>query len=170
MAEVCSNPKIPKRLHRNNRLPNQTFEPKEILFERFKIRVPFHEWVNNNTVSASIFQFKREGDSFNRELYSLSPLDVLFNIEIDGGDLTDYGVMGFKCETVKNCAPYVDEMNNVFSMNIIHDPNPCMYPHTIIKVFKNGVNDASVKSRPANAEFRDELKSNLTLYKPADIT
>jgi hypothetical protein len=138
------------------------------LYSRFRIRLPFEEWKDNNEISASIFQFTKVGDSFNRELYSESPSDVLLNTDIDGGDLSTYGIFGFKCEVVSNCTPFIDDVENSFSMSIKHDPTPCMFPHSIILVLKNNIYDGS-KSRLANAEFRDQLKSNLVLYKPVDV-
>ena len=92
MEEVCENPKIPERLHKTDRLPDQTFEPSELLFRRFKFRVQYSEWYNGTDVSSSLFPLESEGDSYNREKYSDSYLDVLLNAAHSESNMDYYGV------------------------------------------------------------------------------
>ncbi len=166
MQVICDNLLIPTRLHQVDREPNQEFERNELLYRRFKVREPFDEWLNNNRISAAIFPVDRKGDSLNRDLYCESYKDVLYNIEVDGVDISYYGVVGFSCKEVFDCPCFTDELGNVYDIRLQHEPEPCMYPHSVIKVYKNGQYDSAVKSRTANANFRDVLISTLTLYKP----
>lgn len=164
----CNNRNVPERLHTNQLSINSEFSPKEILFRRFKKIKPFDELTDGILVSAALFPLSRDGDSYNREQYCSSYEDVLINVDPLGTNFEGYGVFGIPAGLIQRCDSFCDQSGAVLSLAITHDPIPCMYPHTLVHVSKNGEVDSTRKSKIALAEFRDDLRSNVTFYSQED--
>lgn len=170
MSGLCSSLRIPERLHTNNREIDNDFRGEEI-YRRFNISGERSNWENNRTLSASIFPVDR--DSCNRQKFSLSPNDVLYNTrpQDNGAHYLHHGIIMFKAEAVEEFDETLTEngKNRIFKLRIEHVPTECMYPHCEVHVFENGVKlDLTKPPRSIRGFVRDVLLEHSSIIKYPD--
>ncbi len=135
----CNLDYIPPRLHQNEKPLIEEFSIGEFLFRRCS-----EEDLSNPYKKISIIELSHNR-SLNDELQSL-PEDVLFNIDPNNPDIT------YKNEVVCNLRiislngdnvflkPYEQNKNDIdylATLELIHDPLPCMYHHCVFRVTLN---------------------------------
>lgn len=166
MSEVCSKLGIPKELERNNRPPDQIFNCEKI-YRRFQGTSNIEDWKSDRGISSSIFPVKN--DSCNREKYSTNPTDVLYNIrEQDGGAhyFGTYGILEFSSDIIYEFENSSLEINNVvrkFTLQLIHSPEECMYPHCEVLVLENGNRIQHLTAKSIKSAIRVFLIDNCTV-------
>lgn len=142
----CNN--IPPILHTNTRKEVQSFNKDEKIWRRFPLISQFGKSNIQNRngkerPSISLFSFKNGGMSCNRELFSQSPQDVLYNTD-SPEHFFDWGILEFVYGDIS-------KLNTAdITFAIVHKPTPCMYPH--IEILCNKY------SEEANEIIPDELK------------
>jgi len=132
--QVCLDRGIPTCLHTEGRSADQAFEASERLFRRF-----------NGTISdenlSEIISFD-VGESTNREKYSLSAADALFNTRADkneGAHYHGWAVFAFTVGQLEGRTWLCDDKpSEIYTFKIEHKPERCMYPHSQILAFVNG--------------------------------
>jgi hypothetical protein len=93
--------------------------------------------------------------SVNRSYYCNHPTDVLYNVK----DLTSLFKHGVIQALVKVVDGYTFESNSSkIRFSVEHDPIPCMYPHTIIVIFKDDKRiDKKINNPKVKADVREHL-------------
>jgi len=124
----CASLGIPTYLHRNSREPDQNFDNKnERLFRR--IEDPDH--INNGNIRPAALTTRNQ--SVNREKHSRNPTDVLYNIN-SKQHFNKHGICSFSVADVEDICISHPDLDIVYTLGLEHDPEECMYPHTIIEV------------------------------------
>jgi hypothetical protein len=151
----CSAKGIPERLHRDNRLTIQSFSDKEKLWMRFD---PSHKLVEGKP-SPGILRSNKQ--SVNREFPEAQPPthmeDVLYNINGPPHHL-DSGILEFKVSHVNTLQKeHPTEPEKVFTFQIIHDPERCMYPHCEIRAYLNGSELDEIRPSRIKTWLREQI-------------
>jgi hypothetical protein len=136
---VCSAFGIPARLHRNNQPVDNDFSAPEFFYRRYpfedllKSQKPYPE--NIYSVALSF----RDGMSVNRGRYCSHPGDVLFNDSSEEHYHLDYGVVQLEVEGLHywSNSRRADDTGE-YTLEIVHEPMDCMYPHSSVYLKKNG--------------------------------
>lgn len=155
----CADLGIPEHLHQNGRTAeNENFTPDERMFRRFRPKDSLSEIVKTN------FDFKSM--SFNRERYS-NPEDVLYNIK-ENNHYNDCGVASLTVYEIERIQiPHPDD-KQLYTFKAVHDPEECMYPHSIVQVFKNGNKVSEIKPSSVKSLIRDEYEKSIMIIRMPD--
>jgi hypothetical protein len=120
---------IPERLHTEGRGPDPEFEPSEVLYRWLPITFP-------QTELKASFRLTLD-ESVNREKYSRYPADVLFNIS--GPHRVGHPILAFKVHQLRQqLSRRENNEDAIYSFNVCHKPEDCMYPHCEVVVRRNG--------------------------------
>ncbi len=133
ILEPCQLNYIPDKLRTNNREPFQTFHVGELLFMRCapdKLSNPY------NSITISDLSHNRRGSEENPVSESE---DVLYNIrpDIDFEKYTDKVVCTIRILDLNADNKYdksFTEDGNTATIRLIHEPEPCMYPHCVFRI------------------------------------
>ncbi len=166
--EACTLPYIPERLHTNNRLVIEDFSIGEFLFRRCK---PDH--LDNPFASISLVDLSHNRGGSDGML-SL-PSDVLFNIRVDEDTeiYQDHEVVALEIISLNQENRYnkyftqkKDGTEIIARMEILHDPEPCMFPHCIFRIWigddlvtYDNYNSTLKKLTEIRNKIREELSS-----------
>ncbi|HSK70938.1 MAG TPA: hypothetical protein VK892_04530 [Pyrinomonadaceae bacterium] len=175
---TCEQLKIPKRLHTNKKKKIPDFSKDLYLYRWIK---PEHIF-DGRVSTASIGQHFQPpyNISVNRSSLCEYSTDVLYN-PIDLQHRFDYGVMQARVEIV-NGYTFDSELGNgtkvTIKFEIEHSPIPCMYPHSEICIYKDGVLiNKKISNNTLKADIRDELRELFTIchnpdpaFKPTEKT
>jgi len=153
----CKKKKIPQHLHQNGRLADPSFDRNERIYIRFREFEDNKPTLCDGKVSAAIF--KTEKQSSNREKYSKSPTDVLF--ETNGDHKFSWGIVELMSREICETTFPHPNTETSYSFRVIHDPVQCMYPHSEIRIFENGNLVESIKPKSVK---------NLIKYKWREIS
>jgi len=138
----CTLGYIPERLHTNDKPLIETFSIGEFLYRRCR-----PEEIDNPFASISISELSHnrsgpEGQDISR------PEDVLYNIQLES-ELqyhTDKVVCVLRIETLTLEQKYRKQFeetknDNIYTsiMELLHDPESCMYPHCVFRIWVNDV-------------------------------
>lgn len=132
---------IPNRLHTNDRQIIDEFELNENLYKRCKL-----EDLKNPYRASTLSELSHNRSGLIEDILC-NPNDVLYNIE-PGGQAEKY-------EELKVCTIRIKDLNmenkykKTFSeikngetfnaiIELFHDPIPCMYPHSVFRIWLNG--------------------------------
>lgn len=163
MGNKCDELRIPKHLHKGNKERDPHFGKAEKLYRR----IPPDGFLRDREISA---QYLRISDlSVNREKYSKVPTeDVLFDIKA-GKHFLSYGVIEFQVGFVEALSfRHPDDKNDIYSFKIKHEPEECMYPHSVLMVLLNKKECNKLQPKSLRSLFRDELMKNYHLAKQPD--
>lgn len=157
MTKNCSDICIPLDLHQNIRLIDLNFTENEKLYRRFDVPLPKDIWLDDKQKSARVFKF--EDDSYNREKYSKASSDVLLNINANDCSQHFYkwGILSIKISDINGISFNVESNGKKCQITFepIHDPKPCMYPHTELHSLKDGIRITPLSPKSAKAIARD---------------
>lgn len=130
---ACTVEGIPKRLHRNGRKPDIEFDGEEQIY----IRIP-PALLQEEKPLAAAFRTKRQ--SGNRERYSKTPDDVLYNINAKNKNehFHHWGIVKIKVKTIQSNKYNHPEIDEEYTFKLSHEPEECMYPHSEIHIFLDG--------------------------------
>jgi hypothetical protein len=126
----CSQLGIPKRLHRLNRPSVGVFKATELLFRRYN-----PTQITDPGLADAAVNFRHDGMSVNRSEFSERPDDVLFNTK-QGGRHEDHKYLTFGLGYLTDFSWEHPCTKEKYSVKIEHDPETCMYPHTLVKLLK----------------------------------
>jgi len=137
---ACDKAHVPDRLRKNQRDPVEVFEVNEEIYYRC-----LPEVLDNPYKGISICELShnRQGLQINR---LSEPNDVLINITGNGPNTyTDKVVCVLTIKDVDGTAntynkTFTQEKDNIqheARMKLIHDPDECMYPHSVFRVWLN---------------------------------
>lgn len=162
---TCDELGIPKHLHRHNRQVDPNFDKKEYLYRR----IPPGELLANGQISASSLRIHKM--SVNRGKYTKFPKkDVLYNIKSNEHFFT-WGIVkinvGF-LERLKFDHPKKE--NHIYTLKVIHEPEECMYPHSIIEILLNGKTSNYDMPKSRRSLFRDKFITNCIIVKKPDTS
>ena len=158
----CNNSDIPDRLHTNSRKPILDFNSDEKIWRRFSPVDGFNksnvQVINGNKKpKLSVFSFKSGGMSCNREQFSESANDVLYNVD-SSEHFFNYYIYKFV---------HSDLVNTIIKdlkLETIHKPTPCMYPHIEICCNKYS-SDINEIPDTYKTELRQRLQSICEIIK-----
>lgn len=159
MAPQCDQLGIPKYLHKNGRSENNSFTKEEKLYRR----IPPDAIHSNGEISPACLSLYDM--SLNRERYSKSPEDVLYNIENGehflSSEILEIGVGSIELPRY----PHPNDENRVYTFKMKHEPEECMYPHSVLKIILNHNEIKSKKDIPPTlrALFREHLRKKGTV-------
>ena len=160
----CSDLDIPEYLHTNDKLAINDFTGDELLYRRFKpIKDPNGDpnIFKDGTVSKSIFSTKTPM-SCNRQKYSLCEKDVLFNTN-KPEHFVNWGIIALKVGII-NEFKYVCSKDDTYTLNVLHEPHPCMYPHSSVYIIKNGRQlDGLEKPESPKIKIKEYYSKNATI-------
>ncbi len=125
---MCSNSTVPSYLHQDGRPVVSDFEPTELLFRRY----PKEPLVVPGTSQISSSAICLREDSYNRELFSHAPTDVLYDETHENNThyYADWGIVAFQYAQLDRVyAPSDPKDSRRFRASVVHAPNACMYPH-----------------------------------------
>lgn len=158
----CDELGIPPYLHRKGRPQETHFDKREWLYRR----VSPDDYLPDGQISAS--KWKIPGLSVNRGKYTKSPnKDVLYNIT-SANHYFSWGIVKIKVGFLEGLEYQHPNLPIIFSFKMLHDPEECMYPHSILSILENNEPTSRNLSPSLKAEFRDHLKNNWTMVKEAD--
>lgn len=163
----CSIPYIPARLKTNDRPILEQFQVGEFLYMRCKA-----ESLQNPYKSISITELShnRSGQS---DIPLCNPDDVLYSIKKEeefekytGLEICTLEIISLNQDN-KYAKEYTHEKDGIEShgkLELLHEPKPCMYPHSVFRVWFNGTlvtyqNYASTIGR--YKEIRTKIKEEL---------
>ena len=138
--KVCNLDYIPERLHRNNRTPIDIFEIGEQLYMRCHPHV-----IENPYKDISITELSHNRSGLQSETLC-NPRDVLFNIKEEESEqqYSELMVCTIAIKSLNDESKYFkifrDDKNSVESVGsieLIHEPEDCMYPHCVFRVKLN---------------------------------
>lgn len=163
----CNLPHIPSRLHTNQRPIIKAFEVDEFLYRRCK-----PEELENPFKTVSIRELSHNRSGLEQNILC-NPEDVLFNIIQDDDkeryeemvvctlkikSLTDDNKYKKNYEQIKGGKTYTCQME------LLHEPEPCMYPHCVFRIFIDGIvvdkDNYDITIKKLN-EIRTRLKEEL---------
>lgn len=160
-------PYIPERLHMKNRSCVETFEVGECLYMRCNPKV-----VDNPYKEISIAELSHNRAGLAADILSV-PEDVLYSIKLDEPFEKYEGKVICTLE-IKSLTPehkyhktFTQEKNGELYTSVIellHDPEECMYPHSVFRVWLNGetiTKDNFGKTIGKLNKIRTELKEEL---------
>jgi hypothetical protein len=153
---------IPERLHTNDREPLQIFIVGEFLYRRCK-----PEDLSNpyNSVSLAELSHNRAGNERNR---ISEASDVLFNIVLALGfeRYDDMVACPIRIKDLDQHGQYdksfSDDKGNIARIRLLHEPDPCMFPHCVFRVWYNEeVAELDNRNYTRNGKIRIQLKHEL---------
>lgn len=164
---------IPEGLHSKGREDKQDFESNEFVYRRFRDRINVDNspnWRGSTSIPANIFSLNN--DSYVRQKYSLAETDVLYNTNSDEKSFKDWGIISLyindfalieqkKLETD-------DKKDHVLRLEMKHDPLPCMYPHSELKIYDNGTLVTEQPPRQVRSFIRREIVKVCNIIKDAE--
>lgn len=142
---ICDDYGIPRELHQNGRLGTDDFTESELLYRRFAPLKDLNGESNilsDGSVSKSVFS-TREPMSCNRDKYSSNFKDVLYNIR-SAKHYSDWGVCSIQVKII-NEFNYLGQNNKRYSLEVVHEPTFCMYPHSNVYVIEDGARLTELK-------------------------
>lgn len=163
VCNPCKLTYIPNRLHTNDRPPIESFGVGELLFRRCRpdeINNPYNctlAELSHNRKGLDDNQLSQESDV----LYNIRP-DV--NIQI----FNDMVVCPIKIKDLNSIGLYDklfnDENGNIARILLIHEPETCMYPHCVFRIWYNDElatfeNRPYTKNRKIRIKLKDEFVS-----------
>lgn len=167
MNELCTQLGIPERLHRNGRAIDTEFLEDELVYRRFKVEGTKEDWHSNNQVSVKVFPISN--DSCNRSKYCESPEDVLFNTRPsdEGKHYLDWGILSLEVSKLNdfNFSFQQNSIQKLFFIKVEHIPSECMYPHSEIRVYENGVLIIQDKPKSIKSAIRKFLMDRKKIVK-----
>jgi hypothetical protein len=153
---------IPGRLHTNDREALQIFSVGEFLYRRCKPEEMTNPY---NTISLAEISHNRAGDTQN---IISEANDVLYNIvpAAEGERHADMMVCHIVIKDLDEKGQYdksfSDDKGNVARMRLLHDPDPCMFPHCVFRVWYNEeVAKMENRNYTRNGKIRIQLKHEL---------
>lgn len=158
----CDELGIPKYLHRNGRPIDNHFRKKEWLYRR----IPPGGFLPNGQISAASLRISNM--SVNRDKYTKHPQkDVLYDI-----NSTNHF---FSWAIVKIRVGFLEELelrhpmhNEKFTFKVKHEPEECMYPHSVSLTLVNSTPADRDLPKTLRATFREEFRVNCVLVKEPD--
>ncbi len=163
---------IPDRLHRNGRLADQVFLSEEKIYRRFPVKknetdsyIITNPETGEKTVSSSIF--RTDQMSCNREKYSESPNDVLYDI-INGKHC-------FACGIVELVVATIDSINlkhpcedKKYNLKTSHSPEDLMYPHIEVLTYENSIPVRDIKPNSVKSKIKELYSKSCQITKDPD--
>jgi len=136
-SNKCSSLGIPDSLHKKDRLDIQDFDATEKIWRRFSPVDTFNksnitEINGKRKPKLSVFPFKKNGMSCNRQKYSNVKEDVLYNIE-SSEHFWDWSIF----ELIHGNYDGIEIGEELIPITI-HKSTECMYPHVEIWINING--------------------------------
>ena len=165
--EACSISYIPERLHRNNRPIIDHFEVGECLYMRCKPDVVHNPYMG---ISITELSHNRQGLSTN---YLSIPDDVMYNIDIEKNYeiIPDRVICILKIKSLNAENKYrkvftqtKNEHQHECVIELLHDPECCMYPHAVFRVWLDNIRityDNYEKTINKLKEIKQKLKYEL---------
>ncbi len=151
----CKELGIPDHLHKNGRIAeNNNFTYDEKMFRRVIPKESLSEMVKYN------FDFKSM--SFNREKYS-NAKDVLYNIKDNNHYMSSHGVASLRVEEIEKIIVLHPDDKQPYTFKSIHDPEECMYPHSIVQVLKEGTKVSEIKPSSVKSLIRTEYEKTIKI-------
>jgi len=165
-APTCSELGIPSHLHRNGRGIDPHFEPEEHYYRRFKRTVHNVPVVGEDgRISGSIVSTRNM--SGNREKYCNSPDDVLYDIN-SADHFFAWGIWEVKISKVEGLRFNHPVEARAYTVRVVHEPEDCMYPHSIIRVLENGEPVPRIKSNMVKTKIREAIAHHTRVIKKPD--
>jgi len=129
----CADIGIPKHLHQNDKKPDQDFRKDSFIYIRVEPGKLKKQLPDMNT-------FTTRDQSCNRDKYSQSPEDVLY--DINAKDKKDHyfnrGIVALKVSELEKQKFTHPEINyRIYTLRLFHKPEECMYPHSEIHTHCN---------------------------------
>jgi hypothetical protein len=154
---------IPEQLHTNGRVRDLQFEGNEKLFRRFARTEQNKPTTEGGKLTHASLSLKEM--SVNREKYSENAADVLYNIKT-GEHFLRCGIYAFGVSDIQSLTyAHPTEQSKTYSLHVLHEPELCMYPHSIIAVLENGKRIAEIKPSSIKTTLRDDLIERATILK-----
>jgi hypothetical protein len=158
----CQLTYIPKRLHTNDKEPVEVFNVGEFLYRRCKPEDLLNPY---NSISLAEISHNRAGEKLHIVSYEN---DVLINIVKDLGFERYDNMVVCKIKILDLTAngqynkSFNDDKGNVAKIMLLHEPEPCMYPHCVFRVWYNEeVAKMDNKQYTRNNQIRIKLKHEL---------
>jgi hypothetical protein len=124
----CSSLGIPARLHQLSKSPVEDFDASELLFGRYN-----PEEIVDVGLAAAAISFQNDGMSVNRGRFCNSPEDVLYNVT-EGGKHYGHRYLIFSTGSLLGFLWRHPDVPQDYSLKVVHDPEQCMYPHSLVKL------------------------------------
>jgi hypothetical protein len=152
----CAKLKIPTRLQRLERSQISEFEPSEELYRRVD-----PQRVKDKELAMAAISFQGTGMSVNRQGLSLKrlckyPEDVLFDAE-EGNHHDGWSILTFGVESLGIFNWEHPNTRKQFTLELKHDSERCMYPHSVICLTSEGVQCERIQSKSRNLELKDRV-------------
>jgi len=161
MASQCDQLGIPKHLHKNGRGQDENFSKTEKLFRRINP----DGFLPNGHISSQCLSVNDM--SLNRGRYSKFPEDVLYDIK-KGEHFVFFGIIEIEVGFVESPSyDHPEKESCVYTFKMKHEPEECMYPHSVLQILLNQKKAESKKGMPKRLRslFRDELRTNCIIVK-----
>ncbi len=166
----CENLKIPERLWLKENPISNSFKDVS-LYRRFTVTGNKNTWKSNNL---SHCVFKLDKDSYNKSNLCKSHLDVLYNTREEelGNHYYSHGILMLNCSDLIDINKLPIELNGTerkFTLNPIHKPEKCMYPHSEILIYEGDVEIDIKTPKSINVLIRDILIEKMEVLKEPNI-
>ena len=138
--QECPLPYIPSRLHKKNKPIIEQFEVREFLYMRCKPEV-----LSNPYKYISITELSHNRSGLAKNILC-NPDDVLYSIKENESfeKYVEMEVCTLEIKSLnenykfkKNFTESKDGNNHTSILELFHEPEPCMYPHSVFRVWLN---------------------------------
>ncbi len=160
---MCENPVVPSYLHLNDKTLDQVFEENEVVFRNF---LP----ISDETTLIPGDQIDVKRTSFNRGKYLEKFEDSLYSLK-NYEEKNSYRIFGISVGAIRKFQAKVEmskekDKDRIYSLSLIHNPETCMYPHTVIQAFDNGMEVSEIKPNSVKNKYRTFIAEQSIIYPP----
>lgn len=135
---ICNLKHVPENLHTNNRQPIEIFMVGEYMYRRCN-----KEDIDNPFKSISLTELSHNRSGFGDNILS-NPEDVLYNIK-EGASAPFYEdqvICKLKIVSLSDENKYKKKFSQIKNeiqvdayMELLHQPEPCMFPHCVFRIW-----------------------------------
>jgi hypothetical protein len=151
----CAKFQIPTRLHRLTRFAVREFQDLEKLYRRVDPKQ-----IEDEGLAIASVRF-RGGMSVNRDgldsnRISLYPEDVLFDTRSEN-HYSGWSILVFNVEAIRRFTWEHPDTGKRYELRLKHEPEQCMFPHSLVELFCEGERKESVQSKKHSLELKDRV-------------
>ena len=124
------------------------------------------EEIDEDYILDAAFPVRSNKISVNRSHYCNTPKDVLYSCDSPNHFFND-GILQISTE-IEGEEIRCDDNDNVYEVKFIHEPEECIYPHSVIVLFKGDICPQKIKPSSVKTKFRDRLRAHSEIIKRPD--
>ncbi|TGN13487.1 hypothetical protein [Leptospira bandrabouensis] len=156
---MCNDPNVPSRLHTGGRAAQEFDDSSEILFRHFLPNEQNEIRSDSIDVRKTSMNRGKFMDEISDSFYALKDYSEKDKLKIFGITVGKIRDLEIEVEESKSNSP-----KRLFRFNPVHDPTPCMYPHTLIVPVENSTPLHEIRPSSVKARYRSYIINHSQIY------